>query len=96
MREAELPGFEWTADLDMFGAPALALSMWSPLFYWCAVKWIVQLYAGFGTSAKNSKCRLREDFALMQCVAHGRTPDQIGELDGVVNLWLFPMRSCEL
>jgi hypothetical protein len=71
------PGFEWPMG---FRFPAWALPTWSPL--WAGtLKWNVQASEGFGTIASEWQnfvsARLREDFALMQRVAHSRTPDQV-------------------
>jgi hypothetical protein len=64
----------------MYRVPLWALSMWSPLFVG-ALRWNAQVQEGFGTIASEWQNfvsrRIREDFALMQRVAHSRTPDQV-------------------
>src|SRR5262249_20870957 len=71
------PGFEFPAG---FHFPTWALPAWSPL--WAGtLKWNVQSSEGFATIASEWQSfvggRLREDFALMQRVAHCRTADQV-------------------
>jgi hypothetical protein len=70
----------WAAYPNMFQAPALALSMWSPL--WVEpCKWNSQAYGSIGAIASEWQHfvsgRLREDFVLMQRVAQSRSPEQI-------------------
>jgi len=73
-------GFDRTADRGTLGIPALALGMWSPL--WVGVlRWNSQLYEANGTIASEWQHfvsgRVRQHFAVMQRVAHCRTPDQV-------------------
>lgn len=61
-------------------APVLALSMWNP-FLAGSMGGNAQAHEGFGTIANEWQDfvgrRLKEDFALMQRLAHSATPDQI-------------------
>jgi hypothetical protein len=70
----------WGVYPNMFQAPALALSMWSPL--WVEpCKWNSQAYGSFGAIASEwqrfANGRLREDFVLIERVAQSRSPEQI-------------------
>ena len=70
----------WAAYPNMFQAPALALSMWSPL--WVEpCKWNSQAYGSVGAIASEWQHfvgdRLREDFVLIRRVAQSRSPEQI-------------------
>src|SRR5258705_1253085 len=64
---------------NMFLAPVLALGMWNP-FLAGAMGGNAQAHEGFGTIASEWQDfvarRLKEDFALMQRLAHSGTPDQ--------------------
>jgi len=79
MPKGTQPGLGYTTDLHMSRVPVWALSMWGPLFVG-AFSLLTQVHQGSGAIA--SECenfvssRLREDFALMQRIAHSRTPDQ--------------------
>lgn len=78
--EGSLPGIGWATQPNMFLAPALAHSMWSPLFVG-ALKCNAEAYAGCRTIASEWQnfvsARVREDVVLMQRVAQSRTPDQV-------------------
>ena len=58
----------------------LALGMWNP-FLASTLGGNAQAYEGFGLIAREWQAfaarRLKEDFALVQRLTHGRTPDQI-------------------
>jgi hypothetical protein len=64
----------------MFLAPVLALDMGNP-FLAGALRGNAQAHGGFGTIASEWQDfvgrRLKEDFAQIQRLAHGSTPDQI-------------------
>ena len=70
----------WVAYPNMFQAPALALSMWSPL--WVEpYKWNSQPYGSIGAIASEWQHfvsgRLREDFVLIERITQSRSPEQI-------------------
>ena len=70
----------WVAYPNMFQAPALALSMWSPL--WVEpYKWNSQAYGSIGAIASEWRHfvsgRLREDFVLIERITQSRSPEQI-------------------
>ena len=64
----------------MFFAPVLALGMWNPLLAG-SPRGNARSHEGFGTIAIEWQDfvgrRLKEDFLLMRCLTHTRTPDQI-------------------
>jgi hypothetical protein len=80
MSEGVQLGLDWTTDHGMLRVPVWPLSMWNP-FLVGALRWNAQVHEGFGTIASQwqnfVRSRLREDFALIQRVAHSRTPDQV-------------------
>jgi Phasin protein len=74
------PGFNWTSDQRMSRIPVWSINMLNPLLVG-AFRWNAYVYEGFGTIASEWQnfvsSRLREDFALIQRVAHSRMPDQV-------------------
>jgi hypothetical protein len=76
MPEGRPLGFDW-AGIQF---PAWALPAWSP-FWAGTIKWNAQDSEHLGTIASEWQSfvsgRLREDFALMQRIAHSCTPDQV-------------------
>ena len=78
--EVSLSEIGWAVYPNMFQAPAVALSMCSPL--WVEpCKWNSRAYGSFGAIASEWQHfvsdRLREDFVLIQRVAQSRSPEQI-------------------